>query len=144
MTAERVAWGVALALLAHGAALSLGWGGDAPVPACEAPYLIESRGAWSEVGCGASGGEAPALGGAVGLLFGVPLDLNRASAEDLVVLPGIGPARAAAIVAARAEAPFCEVAGLERVRGIGPRSVAGLAGWAHAECAPFANEERER
>jgi competence ComEA-like helix-hairpin-helix protein len=132
VTSERVAWVVAFALVAHGAAVGLGR--EAPLPDCEAPYLIETTGAWSEVGCAQGTPSEPAVAGAVGLLFGIPLDLNRASAEDLVVLPGIGPARAQAIVVAREEAPFCRVAGLERVHGIGPRSVAGLAGWVRADC----------
>ena len=67
--------------------------------------------------------------GAVGLLFGEAMDLNAASAESLEVLPGIGPARAAAIVAARARRPFREVADLGAIRGIGPRTIEGLAGW---------------
>jgi competence ComEA-like helix-hairpin-helix protein len=68
--------------------------------------------------------EAPAR-----LLFGEPLDLNRASAADLDVLPGIGPARAAAIVAERERRPFGTVDDLRAVPGIGPRTVAGLTGW---------------
>jgi len=63
------------------------------------------------------------------LLFGDTLDLNRASEEDLTVLPGIGPARARAIVEARERAPFARVQELEGVHGIGPRTVAGLEGW---------------
>jgi len=63
------------------------------------------------------------------LLFGEPLDLNRASAADLEVLPGIGPARAAAIVAERERGDFESVNDLRAVPGIGPRTVAGLAGW---------------
>lgn len=51
------------------------------------------------------------------LLWGGRLDPNRAPVEALRVLPGIGPGRAAAIVAAR---PFCAAADVRRVRGIGP------------------------
>ena len=54
-----------------------------------------------------------------GLLFGRPLDLYRASAASLDVLPGIGPARATAIVAERCRARFVDVADVERVHGIG-------------------------
>ena len=56
----------------------------------------------------------------VQLLFGRALDLNRASASSLEVLPGIGPARAAAIVAERCRARFASVSAVERVSGIGP------------------------
>jgi competence protein ComEA len=50
-----------------------------------------------------------------------PLDLNRATAEELDDLPGIGPATAAAIVDHRANnGPFASVDDLEAVRGIGP------------------------
>lgn len=55
-----------------------------------------------------------------------PLDLNRATADDLQHLPGIGPVRAAAIVATRARRPFRSVRDLQRVPGIGPATVAKL------------------
>jgi competence protein ComEA len=50
-----------------------------------------------------------------------PLDINRATAEQLDALPGIGPATAQAIVAHReSNGPFASVDELEDVRGIGP------------------------
>jgi hypothetical protein len=61
------------------------------------------------------------------LLFGRRLDLNRAAARSLEVLPGIGPARAAAIVAERCRERFASVRDVERVSGIGPALRAGLA-----------------
>lgn len=55
------------------------------------------------------------------LVFGLPIELNQASQEALEAIPGLGPARAAAIIADReANGPFRRVADLERVRGIGP------------------------
>lgn len=75
-------------------------------------------------------------GGAVGLLFGERLDLNRASAESLGALPGVGPARAEAIVRERARRPFRRVEDLGAVRGIGPRTIEGLAGWATVASLP--------
>jgi predicted flap endonuclease-1-like 5' DNA nuclease len=44
-----------------------------------------------------------------------PIDINRASEPELVRLPGVGPALAARIVAAR---PFGDVDELRRVRGV--------------------------
>jgi competence protein ComEA len=53
--------------------------------------------------------------------------VNRASAEELETLPGIGPALAAAIVASRNRlGPFRRVEDLARVPGIGPRTVERL------------------
>lgn len=52
--------------------------------------------------------------------------INSATAEELRQLPGIGPALAAAIIAAR---PFDSVNELQRVRGIGPRRLAALREW---------------
>jgi competence protein ComEA len=56
-----------------------------------------------------------------------PIDLNRATAEELETLPGIGAAKAAAIVAARdAQGGFSSLDELENVRGIGPALMAKL------------------
>lgn len=56
-----------------------------------------------------------------------PIDINRADADLLDSLPGVGPATAAAIVAERERnGPFLGVDDLERVPGIGPAKLAGL------------------
>ncbi len=56
-----------------------------------------------------------------------PIDINRADADMLDTLPGVGPATAAAIVAERERnGPFLVVDDLERVPGIGPAKLAGL------------------
>lgn len=58
-----------------------------------------------------------------------PVDVNRATAVELDVLPGVGPATAAAIVAERERnGPFLAVDELSRVRGIGPAKLEALAG----------------
>jgi competence protein ComEA len=50
-----------------------------------------------------------------------PVDVNRASVEQLDELPGIGPTTASAIVDHREQhGPFATVDDLEAVRGIGP------------------------
>lgn len=55
------------------------------------------------------------------------VDLNRASEAELATLPGIGAAKAAAIVAHRdKEGAFGSVEDLEAVRGIGPALVGKL------------------
>jgi competence protein ComEA len=95
--------------------------------AAAAPHLALEPGpaaspAAGPVGAVRGGGAAApsrAAGSAAALL---PLDVNRASAEELRALPGIGPALAARIVAHREEhGPFRAAAELERVRGIGPK-----------------------
>ena len=75
-------------------------------------------------------------GEAAALLFGQPLDLNRASAESLEVLPGIGPARARAIVEEREGRAFRRVEDLAAVHGIGPRTIEGLEGWVSVASPP--------
>lgn len=52
------------------------------------------------------------------------IDLNRAHASELELLPGIGPSLARAIVEDRAaNGPFASLDDLQRVDGIGPRTV---------------------
>ena len=56
-----------------------------------------------------------------------PLDLNRATVEELMGLPGIGPALAARIVAFREEhGPFTSVEELLQVPGIGEATLEAL------------------
>ena len=49
------------------------------------------------------------------------IDINSASAAELAKLPGVGPAKAQAIVEYRAEAPFTTPDDLRKVKGIGDK-----------------------
>lgn len=65
---------------------------------------------------------------AVRRLLGLPLSLNDSTASDLEELPGIGPVRAAAMVAERENSgAFASPADLVRVHGIGERTATRLA-----------------
>ena len=55
-----------------------------------------------------------------------PIDLNRATTEQLQKLPGVGPRLAQRILDERAKAPFKSVEELRRVGGIGPKTLAKL------------------
>lgn len=68
----------------------------------------------------------PPVSGGARLVCGLSLDLNAASAEDLEVLPGVGPVRAQAIAQAR---PFATLGDVTHVPGVGPRTLEGIAPW---------------
>jgi competence protein ComEA len=48
------------------------------------------------------------------------IDINNATADQLVALDGIGPALAGNIIAARSDGPFRSLDDLSRVKGLGP------------------------
>ncbi|MDY3555161.1 helix-hairpin-helix domain-containing protein [Gemmata sp. JC717] len=52
-----------------------------------------------------------------------PIDVNTASPDELQRLPGVGPVMAQAIVSARATRPFESVSDLDRVKGIGAKTL---------------------
>lgn len=59
---------------------------------------------------------------------GAVLDLNRATVEELLALPGVGPVIAERIVALRASrGRFADVAELEEVPGVGSKSLERIA-----------------
>jgi competence protein ComEA len=68
-----------------------------------------------------------AMSGAQLLTLGLPIDLNRASAEDLDAIPGLGPALAQRIVDYRqAHGPFKTIEDLTAVSGISPENLQKL------------------
>jgi competence ComEA-like helix-hairpin-helix protein len=81
-----------------------------PCPRCDAPDEALPP-------AGASPTSAPAA---------APVDLNTASAQELMTLPGVGPATAEKIIAHRQRRPFRMTRELMRVKGIGPSRFAKL------------------
>jgi competence protein ComEA len=68
-----------------------------------------------------------AMSGAQLVTLGLPIDLNRASVEDLDAIPGLGPALAQRIVDYRqAHGPFMKIEDLREVSGVGPENLAKL------------------
>jgi hypothetical protein len=121
--AARAAAALALLGLAHGA------GPAAPEPAsCAHPRALPGAGLL-RVDCAPVAAPGGGLEGASVLLFGARLDPNRATPRALEALPGIGPARAAAIAGEARVRAFCRPADLERVPGIGPVTRQRLADW---------------
>ena len=80
------------------------------------------------IDAGAQRIEVVKLSGALLLAAGLRIDVNRASAEDLEAVPGIGPKLAAKIVSARdTRGPFTRVDDLRIVPGIGRKKLAEFA-----------------
>jgi competence protein ComEA len=68
---------------------------------------------------------SPSVSKKVDALAG-PVDVNRATAEQLQTLPGIGPTLAQRILDERAKRPFRSAEELRRVSGIGPKTLEKL------------------
>ena len=84
------------------------------------------------IGCRGDPGPARPLNGVELVLLGRPVDLERATAEDLAAVPGIGPGLAPEVVRDREEhGPFRTPDALRRVRGIGPARMERARPWIH-------------
>lgn len=143
MLAARMLWGQSSPAVAE-AALVVEVQGDVPAPGFHTlPPPATVHGALKAAGAStvgvvdaelASGIRVVLADGAVRLepmdellVVGLPVDANRATAAALQAIPGLGPARAQAIVDERlARGPFLTIDDLKRVRGIGPATVAKL------------------
>lgn len=132
MNGAQTLVGVGLALLALGFAVhslrppgALGRAG--PAPACAIPVERPGRGVVCRgAGDGYVAGDREG-GGRMApdrlAAWGAPVDVNRATVEELASLDGVGLKIGARIVAAR---PFASLDDLAKVRGVGKRRVARL------------------
>ena len=97
---------------------------SSPQPTVVAASPLVSQNAPADTGSGATAASAPPAGAYD--LEG-RLDVNRATAEELESLPGIGPKTAARIVEDRAKrGRFRSARDLGRVKGIGPKTLERL------------------
>jgi len=93
-----------------------------PLPQSPMAEAVSTTGAPSTGLSGQS--SATAAGASPSASSGELINVNTASLASLEALPGIGPAKAAAIIAER---PFGTVEELERVPGIGPKTLEAIA-----------------
>jgi competence protein ComEA len=71
------------------------------------------------------------------ILYHIPFDLNRAQAEDLVLIPGIGPILAQRILDYRNKTQrFSRLADLQSVSGIGPKKFESFRPYLYVEDVP--------
>lgn len=61
-----------------------------------------------------------------------PVNINTAGVEELMTIPGVGPAKAQAIIAYRQATPFASAGDLVNVKGIGEKMLAKISGYVTA------------
>ncbi|MBK7860773.1 MAG: helix-hairpin-helix domain-containing protein [Archangiaceae bacterium] len=109
--------GVALllaAVLGAGAVVALRWPSSRPALDCEPSQVHLDDAGVARCGPGAE------LAASQKLTAGAKLDLNRASAEELAVIPGVGPKLAQALVDERKRlGGFTSWEQVDRVTGVG-------------------------
>ena len=111
------------------AALSGLWAWPVAEPGAESVRAVGAGCAFVAAGAASGGDPCPCdqIPADLRRVLSLPLPLATAAAADLERLPGLGPARARAIVLERERrGGFASVDELQQIRGFGPRSVAAL------------------
>jgi competence protein ComEA len=123
---NRTGWlGVVAPLLVGGGGVGqLAWPSHEPALRC-APEAVR----WDSSGVArcASGSAPGAVPWGAALTLGVPLSLNRATVQDLLLLPGIGPSLASKLIAARdGRGGFTDWEQVDAVPGVGASKLSAL------------------
>jgi competence protein ComEA len=116
---SRTGWLALIALVGLGSGLGLRWVWPSTLPALDCPAEeVRFDGGLAFCAAGSPRGTIPV---GPGLTVGVKLDLNRATAEELAVLPGIGPSLAKKIAEERTAqgGAFSSWDQVDQVPGIG-------------------------
>ncbi len=117
----RAVAAVAAVALAIGVATYVLWPSSHPALDCPPAQVHLDPDGIARCGPGAQ------LGAGARLTLGVPLDLNRATADDLALLPGVGPQLAKAIVDERTRrGSFKSWDEVDAIHGVGPARMATL------------------
>jgi competence protein ComEA len=131
---SRTAWLGALALLTLlvGVAAQRAWPSSEPALTCEVSDVRRVDIGTAQVAvCGRHQGLRQLSAGPV-LTLGGKLDLNRAAADDLVLVPGVGPSLARSLVQARIErGGFRSWEQVHQVKGVGPVKLESLQRWTY-------------
>jgi competence protein ComEA len=126
---NRTGWLAVVALGALGAGAAVRWAWPSSAPALDCP-VEDVRWVWrggTQVAACAPPEDAGAAPTGAALTVGVKLDLNRATEEQLAMIPGVGRSLAGKLVEARRErGPFRSWQEVDEVPGVGPVKLAAL------------------
>ena len=122
---------LAVGCLAIGLWERLRWPSSSPAVDCEPEEVrVASADGVPVVRCGESTADSLSPAGGTMLTLGGRLDLNRASADELTLVPGVGPLLAKNLVRARVESgAFRTWDEVLKVRGVGPTKLRNLQRW---------------
>lgn len=136
---SRTAWlsVVGLGLLVAGGFAAWRWPSSQPALGCPPEALrFETRDGQPFARCDSQAPLSP-VPAAAGLVVGVKLDLNRATAEELTLVPGVGERLARDIVRRRDVLNgFREWSELDQIDGIGPAKLAAIRSVAELRAPP--------
>jgi|SRR5215471_14562232 len=109
----------------------LRWPSSTPTLGCEPQKVrVAKVEGGPVVRCGEDATDSVAPEGGALLTLGGQLNLNRATAEELTLVPGVGPLLAQALVRARGESgAFRTWDEVLSVRGVGPTKLKSLQRW---------------